>query len=145
NWQTFEETRWGSSASHLLGRPVTSSETWTWLKQAVFYANPLDIKGEANIHFLQGINQLIGHGWPYTAEGAAYPGWSFYAAAAFGEKNPWWIAMPDVTKYLQRVSSTMRQGNPANDVLVMIPNSDAWAASQTSINAYATPRVGGGG
>ncbi len=145
NWQTFEETRWASSASHLLGKPVTSSETWTWLKQAVFHATPLDIKGEANIHFLQGINQLIGHGWPYTAEGAAYPGWSMYAAAVFNNNNPWWIVMPDVTKYLQRVSHMMRQGTSANDVLVYIPNSDVWAERGTSINQAVESRVGAGG
>ena len=98
------EPLWAASASHLLGRPVTSSETWTWLHQAVFLATPLDMKAEADMHFLQGINQLIGHGWPYTAEGIEYPGWRFYASAVFNEKNPWWIVMPDVSLYLQRLS-----------------------------------------
>ena len=35
--------------------------------------------------------------------------------------------MPDVTKYLQRVSSTLRQGKPANDVAVYLADDDAWA------------------
>ena len=61
-------TRWASSASHLYDKPVTSSETWTWLHSPVFRATPLDMKAEADLHFLQGINQLIGHGWPYSAE-----------------------------------------------------------------------------
>ena len=65
-------------------------------------ATPLDMKAEADMHFLQGINQLIGHGWPYTPETVAYPGWRFYAAAVFDEKNPWWIVMPDLIRYLQR-------------------------------------------
>jgi hypothetical protein len=43
------------------------------------------------------------------------------------EKNPWWIVMPDVAKYLQRVSFMMRQGEPANDVAVYLPNDDGWA------------------
>ena len=124
----FSTTRWASSASHLLGRPVTSSETFTWLHSPVFRATPLDMKAEADLHFLCGINQLICHGWPYTAEGVAYPGWSFYAAGVFDEKNPWWIVMPDVTKYLQRVSYILRQGTPANDVALFLPNSDAWAS-----------------
>ena len=46
--------------------PVTSSETWTWLHSPAFRATPLDMKAEADRHFLQGINQLIGHGWPYS-------------------------------------------------------------------------------
>jgi hypothetical protein len=125
-WKSFSATRWASSANHLLGRPVTSSETFTWLHSVVFRATPLDMKAEADLHFLCGINQIICHGWPYTAEGAAYPGWSFYAAAVFDEKNPWWIVMPDVTKYLQRVSYILRQGTPANDVALYLPNSDAW-------------------
>jgi hypothetical protein len=126
-WKSFSATRWASSASHLLGKPVTSSETFTWLHSVVFRATPLDMKAEADQHFLCGINQIICHGWPYTAEGVGYPGWSFYAAAVFNEKNPWWIVMPDVAKYLQRVSYILRQGTPANDVALFLPNSDAWA------------------
>jgi len=122
----FSTTRWASSASHLLGRLVTSSETFTWLHSVVFRATPLDMKAEADLHFLCGINQIICHGWPYTAPGAARPGWGFYAAAVFDEQNPWWIVMPDVTKYLQRVSYILRQGTPANDVALFLPNSDAW-------------------
>jgi len=38
------------------------------------------------------------------AESAGEPGWRFYAAAVFNAHNPWWIVMPDLTKYLQRVS-----------------------------------------
>jgi hypothetical protein len=127
-WKVVRASRWASSASHLYGRPVTSSETWTWLHSPVFRATPLDMKAEADLHFLQGINQLIGHGWPYTPEKVEYPGWRFYAAAVFNEKNPWWAVMPDISLYLQRVSYLMRQGKPANDVALYLPNSDAWAS-----------------
>ena len=126
-WKTLRASRWASSASHLYGHPVTSSETWTWLHSPAFRATPLDVKAEADLHFLQGINQLIGHGWPYSAEQAEYPGWRFYAAGVFNEKNPWWIVMPDVARYLQRVSFMLRQGQPVNDVALYLPISDAWA------------------
>jgi hypothetical protein len=141
----FSATRWASSASHLLGRPVTSSETFTWLHSPVFRATPLDMKAEADLHFLCGINQIICHGWPYTAPGAPYPGWSFYAAGVFDEQNPWWIVMPDVTKYLQRVSYILRQGKPVNDVALFLPNSDAWASfdgRNFSLSAALQTRVG---
>ncbi|MGA9773359.1 MAG: glycosyl hydrolase [Blastocatellia bacterium] len=127
-WKSLSATRWASSASHLYGRRVTSSETWTWLHSPSFRATPLDVKAEADRHFLQGINQLIGHGWPYTAEGVEYPGWRFYAAGVFNEKNPWWIVMPDLSLYLQRLSFLLRQGRPANDVAIYLPNDDAWAS-----------------
>jgi len=126
-WKTLRASRWAASVGHLYDRPVVSSETWTWLHSPSFMATPLDIKAEADLHFLQGINQLIGHGWPYTGEGAAYPGWRFYAAGAFNDKNPWWIVMPDVSRYLQRLSYLLRQGRPVNDVAIYLPNDDAWA------------------
>ncbi len=126
HWRQLSKTRWASSASHLYGRKVTSSETWTWLHSPSFRATPLDVKVEADRHFLQGVNQLIGHGWPYTAEGVEYPGWRFYAAGVFNDKNPWWVVMPDVSRYLQRLSFLLRQGQPANDVAIYLPNDDAW-------------------
>jgi len=58
-WKIVRATRWASSASHLYGHQVTSSETWTWLHSPVFRATPLDMKAEADRHFLVGINQLI--------------------------------------------------------------------------------------
>jgi hypothetical protein len=126
-WKVLRASRWASSASHVYGHQVTSSETWTWLHSPVFRATPLDVKAEADLHFLQGINQLIGHGWPYTPEQVEYPGWRFYAAGVWNEKNPWWIVMPDLARYLQRMSYLLRQGQPANDVALYLPNSDAWA------------------
>lgn len=126
-WRAFSFTRLASSASHLYDRNVTSAETWTWLHSPAFRATPLDMKAEADRFFLQGVNQLIGHGWPYTAPGVEEPGWAFYAAAVFNDHNPWWPVMPEVTKYLQRVSYLMRQGKPANDIAVLLPNDDAYA------------------
>ncbi len=131
-WNRFSFTRWATSASHLYGRPVTSAETWTWLHSPPFSATPLDMKAEADRFFLEGVNQLVGHGWPYTPPGVAEPGWNFYAAAVFNDHNPWWIVMPDVTKYMQRVSYLLRQGKPANDVAVLLPEDDAYAEFDTS-------------
>ena len=126
-WHQYSATRYATSAAHLLGVPVASAECFTWLHSPVFRATPSDMKAEADLHFLQGVNQIICHGWPSTAPGVSYPGWSFYAAAVFNDKNPWWIVMPDVSKYLQRVSSMLRQGKPANDIVVYLADSDAWA------------------
>jgi hypothetical protein len=126
-WRQFSSTRWATSASHLYGRPVTSSETWTWLHSPVFRATPLDMKAEADLHFLQGVNQLVAHGWPYSPPSAGEPGWRFYAAAVFNEHNPWWIVMPDIAAYMQRISWLLRQGTPVNDVAVYLPTHDAFA------------------
>jgi hypothetical protein len=126
-WREFSDLRWASSSGHLFGNPVISSETWTWLHSPAFRATPLDLKAEADLHFLQGINQLVGHGWPYSPEEAGEPGWRMYAAAALNSHNPWSFVMPDLTRYLQRVSFALRQGKPANDVALLLPNDDLWS------------------
>ena len=126
-WREFSDVRWAASAGHLLGKSVISSETWTWLHSPAFRATPLDLKAEADLHFLQGINQLVGHGWPYSPPEAGEPGWRMYAAAALNAHNPWSFVMPDLTRYLQRVSFALRQGKPANDVALLLPNDDVWS------------------
>jgi hypothetical protein len=126
-WRNFSDVRWAASAGHLFGRPVISSETWTWLHSPAFRATPLDLKAEADVHFLQGINQLVGHGWPYSPQEAGEPGWRMYAAAALDAHNPWSFVMPELALYLQRVSYALRQGKPANDVAVLLPNDDLWS------------------
>jgi hypothetical protein len=127
-WRAFSFTRWASSASHLYGRNVTSAETWTWLHSPAFRATPLDMKAEADRMFLLGVNQFVGHGYPYSAPAAGEPGWSLYAAAVFNSHNPWFPVMPDVTEYLQRVSWLLRQGKPANDIAILLPEDDAQAS-----------------
>jgi hypothetical protein len=128
-WKTITPARWASSANHLFDRTVTASETWTWLHSPSFAATPLDLKAEADRHFLMGVNQLIGHGWPSTPAGVDRDdwrfNWRFYAAGAFNDRNPWWIVMPDVSRYLQRVSALLREGRPVHDVALYLPTSDA--------------------
>jgi len=132
-WREFSDSRWAASAGHLFNRNVISSETWTWLHSPVFRATPLDMKAEADLHFLQGINQLVGHGWPYSPEIAGEPGWRLYAAGSFNAHNPWIPVMPDLTQYLQRVSYALRLGRPVNDVAILLPNDDVWASFKARI------------
>ena len=126
-WREFSDARWAASAGHLFGSPVISSEAWTWLHSPAFRATPLDLKAEADLHFLQGINQLVGHGWPYSPPQAGEPGWRMYAASALNAHNPWSFVMPELDRYLQRVSFALRQGKPANDVALLVPNDDIWS------------------
>jgi len=136
NFRTLTSSRWASSASHLFGKPVTTSETWTWLRSPAFRATPLDVKAEADLHFLSGINQLIGHGWSYSPPAAGTPGWPFYAAAVLTDKNPWWPVMPDLAAYLQRVSFLLRQGEPVADVALYAPSEDAWSTFKPGTPRY---------
>jgi hypothetical protein len=149
-FREFSFTRLATSAGHLYGRPVISAETWTWLHSPAFAATPLDMKAEADRMLLQGVNQFVGHGWPYTPPGTPEPGYAFYAAAVFNDHNPWWNVMPDVTGYLTRMSWLMRLGEPANQVAVLLPNDDVYASlvpGKVSLSAemhrYVTPALTG--
>ncbi len=126
-WQDLTPSRWASSAGHLYGRDVISAEVWTWVHSPSFRATPLDLKGEAHEHLLSGINQLVGHGWPYSPSDAPGLGWMFYAAGAITDRNPWWPAMPELNAYLRRLCWLLRQGEPVADVAVYVPNEDLFA------------------
>lgn len=145
-WRRFTSTRWASSANHIYGKPVTSAESWTWLHSPSFRATPLDVKVEGDILLLQGVNQFVAHGWPYTPASEPEPGWAFYAAAVFNDHNPWWPVMPDLNRYLQRMSHLLRQGSPVADVAILIPTEDAFAGTRPGratvndqMQAYITP------
>ena len=36
--------------------------------------------------------------------------------------------MPDVARYIQRISWLLRQGEPSNQVAILLPTDDAWAS-----------------
>jgi len=131
-WRAFSTLRWATSANHVFGNNVTSGETFTWLHSPVFRATPLDMKAEADIDFIMGENQLVFHGWPYSPPPSELvsgdPGWSLYAAAVFNDHNPWHPVMPAVTEYIARISYLLRQGQPANQVAVLLPTDDSWAS-----------------
>ncbi len=128
-WRAFSTLRWATSANHVFGNNVTSGETFTWLHSPVFRATPLDMKAEADIDFIMGENQLVFHGWPYSPPDGKVPepGWSLYAAASFNHHNPWHPVLPAVDQYIARISALLRQGQPANQVAILLPEDDAWA------------------
>ena len=130
NWRGFSTMRWATSANHLFGNNVTSAEAFTSLHVPVFRATPLDMKAVADLHFIIGTNQIICHGWPYSPPDGEVPepGWSLYTGGVFNDHNPWHPVMPAVARYIQRVSFLMRQGQPANQVAVLLPTDDAWAS-----------------
>jgi hypothetical protein len=145
-WRAFSTLRWATSANHVFNHEVSSGETFTWLHSPVFRATPLDMKTEADIDFIMGENQIICHGWPYSAPDSEVPepGWSLYAAASFNNHNPWHPVMPAVTAYIGRMSYLLRQGKPANQVAILLPTDDAWAGfrpTQTTVTGAMGPRI----
>ncbi|OLT08861.1 hypothetical protein BJF90_12095 [Pseudonocardia sp. CNS-004] len=133
-WRSVTQTKWATSAAHLYDRRVVSSETWTWVHSPSFAATPLDLAGEAHEHLLLGVNQLIGHGWPYSPH--ERPGWIFYASGALNDANPWWPAMPELSRYLHRLCWLMQQGEPVVDVALYAPSRDAAASFTPGTRGY---------
>lgn len=125
-WRELTPSRWASSAAHHYKRQIVSSEVWTWVHSPSLRATPLDLKGEAHEHFLQGANHLIGHGWPSSPANATGIGNIFYASGALDARNAWWCAVPSLMKYLTRMSWLLRQGMPVTKVTVYVSTSDIY-------------------
>ncbi|MFZ5494675.1 MAG: glycosyl hydrolase [Verrucomicrobiota bacterium] len=115
--------RMASSAAHVVGRPLASSETCTWLREhwqvALAFAKP-----EIDRLFVSGINHILYHGTAYSPPDAAWPGWLFYASTQFNPQNTWWRDFAALNAYVTRVQTVLQSGRPDNDVLLYWPFHD---------------------
>jgi len=115
-----------SSAAHVMGKPLASSETFTWLREH-FHESPSEMKPELDALFLAGINHIYYHGNAYSPEDAPWPGWLFYASSQLNTRNPLWRDLGDgLNAYIARCQSLLQAGQPDNDLLVYWPADDLW-------------------
>ncbi len=112
-----------SSAAHVAGRPLASSESLTWLREH-FRESPSQMKPELDRILTDGINHIFYHGTVYSPSDAAWPGWLFYASTQFSPSNPLWEELGQLNRYVGRVQSVLQRGTPANDVLLYWPLAD---------------------
>lgn len=117
--------RMASSAAHVAGHPLTSCESFTWLREHWKEA-PSMMKPEIDRIFAEGINHLVYHGNAYSPPDAAWPGWLFYASTEFNDRNPLWPDFAALNAYVTRVQSILQSGHPDNDVLLYWPAHDVW-------------------
>lgn len=115
--------RFASSAAHVNGRPLASSETLTWLREN-FRESPAQARPQVDRLFIAGINHVIYHGTTYSPPDAAWPGWFFYAATQLNARNPLWGDFGALHAYVARVQSVLQAGRPDNDVLFYWPEAD---------------------
>lgn len=115
--------RMASSAAHVMGRPLASSETCTWLREhwqvALAHTKP-----EIDRLFVSGINHVLYHGTAYSPPDAAWPGWLFYASTQFNPQNTWWRDFAALNAYVERVQTVLQSGRPDSDVLLYWPYHD---------------------
>ncbi len=82
-----------SSSAHVKGTRLASAEFGTWLAEH-FHETPEEIKCLADLMFVSGINHLFYHGTCFSVDGAAWPGWLFYASTEMNPRNPIWHDAP---------------------------------------------------
>ncbi|UZR98829.1 glycosyl hydrolase [Chondrinema litorale] len=117
--------KFASSAANVTGKPLTSSETFTWLGE--HFKVPLaQCKTEVEQLFLAGINHVFFHGTTYSPEQAGWPGWLFYASTNMAPSNSFWPHIEGLNGYITRCQSFLQTGSSDNDILIYWPVYDIW-------------------
>ena len=117
--------KFASSAAHVTGKPLVSSETCTWLGEH-FQVSLAQCKPEIDQLLAAGINNMAYHGTPYSPQDAAWPGWLFYASVHFAPTNTWWDDFKYLNEYVAHCQALLQACKPANDVLLYFPLHDIW-------------------
>jgi hypothetical protein len=117
--------KFASSAAHMTGKKLVSSESCTWLGEH-FRVSLSQVKPEIDQLFVSGINHVFYHGMAYSPFDEAWPGWLFYASVSFAPSNSFWRDFPELNGYIARCQSILQSGKPDNDVLLYWPVYDVW-------------------
>jgi hypothetical protein len=118
-------SKFASSAAHVTGKPLVSSETGTWLEEH-FTEKLSDVKYLFDDMFLSGINHMFYHGCCYSPDEAGWPGWHFYASTEMNPRNSIWRDADAVNAYAARCQSILQSGAPDNDILLYWNIADFW-------------------
>jgi len=133
--------KFATSAAHVMGKPLASSESATWLNEH-FQSSLGDVKTALDKYFVGGVNHIFYHGTSFSPQHAEWPGWLFYAAVHFTPANPFWKDFAAVNNYVAHIQSFLQKGKPDNDVLLFFPVNDRFSEplapirSRRNINAY---------
>jgi hypothetical protein len=122
-------SKFATSAAHVAGHPLASSETGTWMKEH-FTEKLSDMKALVDELFVSGVNHVFYHGTCYSPDEAGWPGWLFYASTEMNPRNSIWHDVPALNGYIARCQSVLQRGRPDNDLLVYWPIYDYWHAAE---------------
>lgn len=117
--------QFASSAAHIMGKPLVSLESFTWLTEH-FKTAWSQCKPEVENAFLAGINHVFYHGTTYSPKEVAWPGWLFYASVNFVPNNSLWPHLLGLNNYITRCQSVLQAGNADNEILAYWPVYDQW-------------------
>lgn len=130
NDSDFSMLKYAPSAAHIMGKPYTSSETFTWLTEH-FRTSLSQMKPDMDLMFCAGVNHMFFHGTAYSPQHETWPGWRFYASIDMSPNNTIWRDAPYFMKYVERCQSMLQMGRPDNDFLTYLPIHDMWAKRST--------------
>ncbi len=125
NFSDVSMLKYAPSAAHVTGKPLTSSETFTWLTEH-FRTSLSQMKPDLDLMFTCGVNHVYFHGSCYTPKNDPWPGWKFYASVDMSPTNSIWRDAPYLMQYIERCQSFLQLGQPDNDFLVYLPVRDMW-------------------
>ena len=125
--------KFASSAAHVTGKKLVSSESYTWLEEH-WTVTTSDMVRATNRFFLAGINHMFFHGTCYSPQDAEWPGWVFYASTQVNNRNPLWPELPTMFKYIERSQTILQQSKPQNDLLIYWPYFDVAASEGRLFN-----------
>ena len=125
NYSDLTMLKYASSAAHITGKPLTSSETFTWLTEH-FRTSLSQMKPDLDLMFCSGVNRIMLHGTCYSPPGEAWPGWKFYASVDMSHTNTIWRDAPELMRYVATCQRRLQSGLPDNDFLVMLPIRNIW-------------------
>lgn len=117
--------KYASSAAHITGKQLTSSETFTWLTEH-FRTSLSQMKPDMDLMFCAGVNRMFFHGACYSPQDDPWPGWRFYASIDMSPTNTIWRDAPYLMKYIERCQERLQEGKPDNDFLVLLPIRNMW-------------------
>ena len=120
-----------SSAAHLKGSKLVSSESFTWLREH-FKTALSQCKPVADDLFLSGVNHIFLHGSTYSPKDAPWPGWKFYASVNFNPTNAIWKDAPYLFQYIARCQSLLQEAKTDNEILLYWPVFDAYSSVNTN-------------
>ncbi len=125
NFSDVSMLKYASSAAHITGKPLTSSETFTWLTEH-FRTSLSQMKPDLDLMFSCGVNHMFFHGTTYSPKDALWPGWKFYASVDMSPTNSIWRDAPYLMQYIERCQGFLQMGQPDNDFLIYLPVRDMW-------------------
>ncbi len=123
----LQHRRLASSAAHIYGKPLISAETYTAMRSPLYLVTLEMMKAVTDGMFLDGITQIVNHGYASSPPTAGLPGWSFYAASEINHNNTWWRHYKHLARYIRQVCALLRQGTQVNPVAVYLPLADVYA------------------